>query len=643
MFLMKKKSVIFVMIVFISIISICYSDTGENLIPVPAVVDGILKYGYIDFKGNMIIPPIYNYAGDFKNGKAHVATEILGMRHEFTDENGKTVITKLPVKSNYIDDGIHVNYRGMSGDGSTSYVINEKGETILKSDNFGIIDFFNNYAITYKDYKAGLADNNGNVIFTDIVNDSIRDSYNLLIVNKGGYFTIYDKDLNIIEDKLDSYCFSATQPERIAGPKESLQSKYCVLKRSGKSFIYDITARCKYMDINVNVNDIQQVGNFLVVRDAANRKFIPINLTTKKVLYNTKSDVVFSFLINKSKVTAYAGATLPTEYHGEASLEAFVANEDGRVLKIVKKAEPRFSSPAPFEAMIVFTVSGGETWHSGGGPIKEFDNNYTVYNGIDKKFSSLRAKSLEFYLANKIETYRKNRDRNFYYNGNAILARTDKETIAYDGNMKIIFKVNNSAKKTVVKSVDGKYQFLREAKNISVLDNKGKVIIKPMEYMYEDDKFLYLKENGLIKRFDRKTFSIVTEEEGTFVLLDGNSLPINYNVIVDKNKNLLIKTMGVANEGFYSELSYIPNISENSKIMILPCYSAGATLYYFFKNEGDRFVYITKGKNFNTKSDRGKIYFDANYLCVQTDVCLEYYDNDGKLIYKTDPSIPLRN
>ena len=123
---------------------------------------GIFLYGYVDETGAEVIPPQFEWAGDFSEGYAVVD---LG-EHEFSrgiiDENGEFLVSGICNADPFSEGLAHVTFNCMSEDSYRDGYINTKGDVVL--EGFGDGPFLAGHAWIYdtdaKNY--GLIDKNGN-------------------------------------------------------------------------------------------------------------------------------------------------------------------------------------------------------------------------------------------------------------------------------------------------------------------------------------------------------------------------------------------------------------------------------------------------------------------------------------------------
>lgn len=127
-------------------------ETDETvLLPAPYMVDGAVKYGYIDLNGNKVIEPIYDFATEFSEGFAVVS-----------------LYTDVEIKNQVIDP---------------------KGNIIFENGD-SISPFINGYA-AYMDtstYQKGFIDTTGNIVIPPayaVVSDFNSDGHAYAIDDSG--------------------------------------------------------------------------------------------------------------------------------------------------------------------------------------------------------------------------------------------------------------------------------------------------------------------------------------------------------------------------------------------------------------------------------------------------------------------------
>lgn len=202
-----KDSDTYAMVGFISqstgkeVIPLQYVSTGHNDIGVNYFSEGLIamqkssqKWGYLNSKGAVIIPFIYDSAEDFSEGLAAVSKgKYEKNKHGFIDKTGKTVIPFSYDYAGNFSEGLATIRKGSQETGKYG-IIDKNGKTIMapkydgyiaefsegmaavlnKNDVYGFIDRAGKLVIPYKynsehegntssfsNGKANVSDNNG--------------------------------------------------------------------------------------------------------------------------------------------------------------------------------------------------------------------------------------------------------------------------------------------------------------------------------------------------------------------------------------------------------------------------------------------------------------------------------------------------
>jgi WG containing repeat len=120
------------------------------------------KCGYIDTSGHQVIPPMFDTAGPFSEGRAFVKKE---GRTALIDASGR-VITTTEVTGYVFSDGLSA----INVNGNYSY-INTEGKTVIGSRYIGLVplpynatSFSKGLAVTAEGRKLGYIDKNGKVV-----------------------------------------------------------------------------------------------------------------------------------------------------------------------------------------------------------------------------------------------------------------------------------------------------------------------------------------------------------------------------------------------------------------------------------------------------------------------------------------------
>ena len=145
-----------------------------------AVIGTEQGYGYINTKGEVVIPYKWSYAENFVNGYAFVGDEDY---FYIINKNGETLFDLT--MSRYQRDGDLVSYD--SFDGKTTGCINLKQGVLIGAPNWDYVGYFKEgKAAVFKDGKWGYVDESGSIIIEPVW-DSVSDFYEgYAVVNKGG-------------------------------------------------------------------------------------------------------------------------------------------------------------------------------------------------------------------------------------------------------------------------------------------------------------------------------------------------------------------------------------------------------------------------------------------------------------------------
>ena len=195
------------------------NDIQEEEVLVKVEKDG--KYGFVDKSGKVVIPFIYDWANDFKDGLAMVVKDgkdaDSNNEYGFVDKSGKVVIPLIYDGAGNFKDGLaKVSKSGKYGfiDKSGKAVIPLIYDDVLDYDD--VVDeihekddndrayFEEGLLKVRKDDKCGLIDRSGKVvipiIYDDIYNSAKRFYFNdgLAKVSKDGKCGLIDKSGNLV-------------------------------------------------------------------------------------------------------------------------------------------------------------------------------------------------------------------------------------------------------------------------------------------------------------------------------------------------------------------------------------------------------------------------------------------------------------
>lgn len=146
------------------------------------------KYGYVDLNGKIVIPCIYDNAGDFCECRAAVAIKD---KCGFIDRNGKQ-ITKLEFDavSNFSQGFSIVLKGGKYG------VIDKNGKCVIPCEYEFIGPFSHGYALAKKNDKYGYFDKTGKVAIDFVYDVAETFSNGSAKIAKDGKLGFLDKDGN---------------------------------------------------------------------------------------------------------------------------------------------------------------------------------------------------------------------------------------------------------------------------------------------------------------------------------------------------------------------------------------------------------------------------------------------------------------
>lgn len=172
------------------------TQVSEGLIP---VCNDFFKYGYIDTKGNQVIEFKYDQARDFENGYAIVRTNSGGVG--MIDKNGNEIFPCEYKQLGQFSDGLC--WYGM---GNSYYCVNENKEIVIqiKSDQYDYIPapFINGLCEVCKDRKYGLINKKGETVLEPI--EGLGFSYDgndigyAAVVNTEGKWGFVDAKGNLV-------------------------------------------------------------------------------------------------------------------------------------------------------------------------------------------------------------------------------------------------------------------------------------------------------------------------------------------------------------------------------------------------------------------------------------------------------------
>lgn len=203
---------------------------SEGLLPVLTTKQFLFylydyKYGYVNNKGDMIIPPIYDYAGPFTEGLAHV---LINGQYGFIDKTGKIVIKpEYEAASVFSDSLAAVRINGKYG------YINKTGAMIISPVFDRTWQFKYGRARVLVNNKYGFIDKTGKYIIEPVYEHAYDFSEGAAAVKvKGKYGFINSAGRYIIEpiyQDAGNFC-SGLAPVAIG-------SKYGYINQKGEQVI----------------------------------------------------------------------------------------------------------------------------------------------------------------------------------------------------------------------------------------------------------------------------------------------------------------------------------------------------------------------------------------------------------------------
>jgi len=197
-------------------------------------------FGYIDNKGNEIVPPIYDMAEDFKEGFARVyAYDEKGNGfYGFIDKTGKEVIPLIYNEAGDFNEGLarvgkHL-YRSQYAYG----FVDKTGKEVIPLTYQQVGDFKEGVAWVSNGNKRGLIDKTGNIILPLEYRQIREFSEGLAAVEEGGNFGFIDNKGNIVIPLIYDYAYDFNDGVVVV----SKEGKYGLIDKTGKEIapiVYD--------------------------------------------------------------------------------------------------------------------------------------------------------------------------------------------------------------------------------------------------------------------------------------------------------------------------------------------------------------------------------------------------------------------
>jgi len=197
-------------------------------------------FGYIDNKGNEIVPPIYNMAEDFKEGFARVYAydESGNGLYGFIDKTGKEVIPLIYEQAGDFSEGL-ARVGIFIGRSQYAYgFIDKTGKEVIPLTYQMVGDFKEGVAWVSNGNKRGLIDKTGKVILPMEYRQIREFSEGLAAVEEGGKFGFVDNKGNIVIPLIYDFAYDFNDGVAVV----SKDSKYGLIDKTGKEIapiVYD--------------------------------------------------------------------------------------------------------------------------------------------------------------------------------------------------------------------------------------------------------------------------------------------------------------------------------------------------------------------------------------------------------------------
>ena len=223
-------------------------------------VDEKCKYGFIDRKGDIVIPIVYEYANDFHDGYSIVRKN---GKYGLIDMNGLTVI---PVE---YDD---LRYESVSSlivvgkDGKYGY-IDFTGKTVIPLEYDGCGYFSEGLAIVKKGNRCGFIDKSGNVVIPFDF-DGDNNMYGKFV--SGHFLIMKDKQMHVI-DRKGTIVFSIGSYKTVTG--DFYSDALAITRTENTVEIIDSTwHKQKTYNCNMLVSDYSKADSSYIVQTVSQGK-----------------------------------------------------------------------------------------------------------------------------------------------------------------------------------------------------------------------------------------------------------------------------------------------------------------------------------------------------------------------------------
>lgn len=238
------------------------------------------KYGYANMSGTLVIPPAYEYAVAFSEGKAIVS---IGSKVSIIDNTGKVLVENLGPGS-----GMYRFFNGLarcrSLDGKYGF-LDATGKRVIEPDLDVADDFENNRAIASINNRYGLIDKTGKWI--------VPNEYDFFFNLGDGYYQT--KDENGKTGVVDSVGNVILEP--IYDEIFHLQKPYFTVEKDGLNGCYDLKGKEIYPPVSSRGVYFYN-GRCTVVKE---NKYGIIDSTGKAII-PTKYDSIGMFFKGRASV-----------------------------------------------------------------------------------------------------------------------------------------------------------------------------------------------------------------------------------------------------------------------------------------------------------------------------------------------------
>ena len=553
------------------------------------------RIGYINTKGEIVIPVIYTSGREFSNGLVYVRDK---NGKYYVNQSGEKIITISKDDNNYYYDFKEGLAKFYSRDNKTYGFINQQGEVEIKSVYDYVKNFSEGYAVFRQGTKRGVINKQGEVVIKAKFKKISDFKNGIFFVYDGVYTTFLNHDLKPIyqlagyfnHEYTDNYItLEYTKGIRIIDKNGHLVSDYLQADSIGDRFLLEKDQNL--IRVTNLVQKTTQTNENISIYKEYSYRFI--DKMGKEVLKLDKYDQVFSFSEGRAKVkknnlygfiNKSGQEVIPIKYslaksfkNGKAvvkdSKRTYYINKQG---KEIKKSKNNNQNSQPQE----------EDPYQGSTIIMKKQSYYNKSYGLVNKDNELILKPIYDSIKKEdkgIYRIKKDRKYGFYSIKNNQLVKPIYNYIRFmstdDSNYMIAKKsdygVINSAGEEIVpfnydyiRITKNDFIHLWENKKEGLMSRKGNWILKPKYYKLYINKIHNTKDYLLIsyQDGDQRNKLIINKNTNKKINLDNNSIIYGYSngIFLGKNKNL--------------------NLYINSQSDII--HSTKAKLYYFESKYG---------------------------------------------------------